>query len=45
MVAFDNTILSLLLYPDAELQEGPSVAKGHDVFSIAIRLASLHARA
>jgi predicted nucleic acid-binding protein len=23
MVAFDNTILSLLLFPDAELQEGP----------------------
>ncbi len=24
MVAFDNTILSLLLFPDAELQEGPN---------------------
>jgi hypothetical protein len=23
MVAFDNTILSVLLFPDAELQEGP----------------------
>ncbi len=24
MVAFDNTILSLLLFPDADLQEGPA---------------------
>jgi hypothetical protein len=23
MVAFDNTILSLLLFPDADLQQGP----------------------
>jgi predicted nucleic acid-binding protein len=27
MVAFDNTILSLLLFPDAELQEGPDGRK------------------
>ena len=27
MVAFDNTILSLLLFPDAELQEGPDGQK------------------
>lgn len=27
MVAFDNTILSILLFPDAELQDGPDAQK------------------